>query len=91
MSQMLNLLKDLLNILRKKIKQIRTLTKLQINNLIIILFFLLFFQLNFLILKTNINFNLLKINSIAISSVIIVRGLFDYQYVRIIHDFAIFP
>ena len=32
----------------------------------------------------------LIIKSIAISSVIIVRGLFDYKYVRIIDDIAIY-
>ena len=33
----------------------------------------------------------LIINSIAISSVIIVRGLFDYTYVRINDDITVFP
>jgi len=37
-----------------------------------------------------INFNLLKIKSIEISSAIIVRDLIDYLYVRIIDDIAIF-
>ena len=37
------------------------------------------------------NFNLLIINRIAVSSVIIVEGLFDYLYVRFIDDIAIFP
>ena len=50
----------------------------------------LYFQLNLIIIKSKLNFNLLKIKSIAISSVIIVRGLFDYLYVRIIDDIAIF-
>ena len=60
-----------------------------INNIVVFLKF--HFQLFLLILKSKLNFNLLKINSIAISSVIIVRGLFDYLYVRIIDDIAIFP
>jgi len=38
----------------------------------------LYFQLILIFIKSKLNFNLLKINSIAISSVIIVRGLFDY-------------
>ena len=42
-------------------------------------------------LKTKLNFNLLKINSIAINSVIIFKGLFDYKYERIINDIVIFP
>ena len=48
------------------------------------------FQLNLIINKSKLNFNLLKIKSISISSVIIVRGLFDYLYVRITDDIAIF-
>ena len=48
------------------------------------------FQLNLTIIKSELNFNLLIIKSIAISSVIIVRGLFDYKYERIIDDIAIF-
>ena len=48
-------------------------------------------QLNLIIIKSKLNFNLLKIKSIAISSAIIVRGLFDYLYVRIIDDIAFFP
>ena len=52
--------------------------------------FKLSFQLNLIIIKSKLNFNLLIIKSIAISSVIIVRGLFDYKYVRIIYDIAIF-
>ena len=58
------------------------------NNIIV---FKLIFDLNLIILKTKFNFNLLKINSIAICSAIIVRDLFDYLYVRIINDIAIFP
>ena len=42
-------------------------------------------------LKAKLNFNLLKIYSIARTSVIIVRGLFDYLYARNIDDIAIFP
>ena len=53
-------------------------------------FFKLSFQSNLIIIKSKLNFNLLIITSIAISSVIIVRGLFDYKYVRIIDDIAIF-
>jgi len=45
------------------------------------------FQLN-LNINSKLNFNLLKIKSIAISSAIIVRDLFDYLYVRIIDDIA---
>ncbi len=41
--------------------------------------------------KKKLNFNLLIINRIAVSSVIIVEGLFDYLYVRFIDDIAIFP
>ncbi len=42
------------------------------------------FQSNLIIINSKLNFNLLKNKSIAISSAIIVRGLFDYLYVRII-------
>ncbi|KGF98705.1 hypothetical protein EU96_0233 [Prochlorococcus marinus str. MIT 9302] len=41
--------------------------------------------------KEKLNFNLLIITSIAISSVIIVRSLYDYLYVRFIDDIVIFP
>ena len=61
----------------------------QIHKIIIVNYFL-YFQLKRIIHKSKINFNLLKINSIAISSAIIVRGLFDYSYVRFIDDIAIF-
>ena len=57
----------------------------------IVVFFLLLFNWFAYFLLTKLNFNLLKINSIAISSVIIVRGLSDYLYVRINDDIAIFP
>ena len=53
--------------------------------------FFVFFQFILKILKEKLNFSLLKINSIAISSVIIVKGLFDYIYVRDIFDIVIFP
>ncbi len=43
-----------------------------------------------MIIKSKLNFNLLKIKSIGISSAIIVRGLFDYLDVRIIDDITIF-
>ena len=58
--------------------------------LVNIIILLMSFQLNLIIINSKLNFNLLKIKSIAISSVIIVRGLFDYLYVRNIHDIAIF-
>ena len=47
-------------------------------------------QLN-LVFSKKLNFNLLIINRIAVSSVIIVRSLFDFSYVRFIDDIAIFP
>ena len=56
-----------------------------------ILTFCILFNLKFKLLRAKINFNLLKIYSIAVSSAIIVRDLIDYVYVRIILDFAIFP
>ena len=56
----------------------------------IVVFFLLLFNWFAYFLLTKLNFNLLKINSIAISSVIIVRSIFDYLYVRTIDDITIF-
>ena len=53
--------------------------------------FIVLLTIKLIILKAKLNFNLLKINSIAISSAIMVGGLLDYLYVRIIDDFAIFP
>jgi len=48
------------------------------------------FQLNLIIINSKLNFNLLKSKSIAISSVIIVRGISEYLYVRTIDDITIF-
>ena len=56
-----------------------------------IVFFLLLFQMKLEILKAKINFNLLIIYSIAISSAIIVEYLLSYSNVRIVDDIIIFP
>ena len=57
------------------------------------MFYLLSFQENLLhsLLRTKLNFNILKNKSIAVSSVIIVRDLYEYFYARIIDDITIFP
>ena len=49
------------------------------------------FQLNLIIINSKLNFILLKIISIAISSAIIVRGLFDYLMYESLMTLLFFP